>query len=94
MLDYAASMDSTLEENTPAQAGVALASAPPAEEAPAQAPLAQESQDCELASWDLEKESQAELWDGQAPLDPDGDELSESSLSVWEPGAPKKHKGT
>lgn len=93
MLDYAASMDSTLEENTLAQAGVAVASAPPEEEAPAQAPLALESQDCELASWDLEKESQAESWDGQAPLDPEGDELSESSLSVWEPGAPKKHKG-
>ncbi|EPQ19892.1 C2 domain-containing protein 2 [Myotis brandtii] len=80
MLDYAASMDSNCQEGTPSQPEAALASAPPEE-------------DCELASWDSEKESQAEAWDGHAPLDPEGDELSESSLSVWEPGAPKKHRG-
>lgn len=97
MLDYAASMDSKGQEDTPSQPGAALASAPPEEEeeeeASAQAAPAPERQDSELASWDSEKESQAEAWDGHAPLDPDGDELSESSLSVWEPGAPKKHKG-
>lgn len=96
MLDYAASMDSTCQEDTPPQPEVAVASAPPEEEeeASAQASPAPEPQDCELASWDSEKGSQAEGWDGHAPLDPEGDELSESSLSVWEPGAPKKHKGT
>ncbi|XP_036207298.1 C2 domain-containing protein 2 isoform X2 [Myotis myotis] len=97
MLDYAASMDSNCQEGTPSQPEAASASAPPEEEeeaASAQALPAPEPQDCELASWDSEKESQAEVWDGQAPLDPEGDELSESSLSVWEPGAPKKHRGT
>ena len=94
MLDYAASMDSTQEGDTSSQSEMALATAPPEEEAPAQAPLALEPRGCELPSWDLEKESQAEAWDGQASLDPDGDGLSESSLSAWEPGAPKKHKGT
>ncbi|XP_036207301.1 C2 domain-containing protein 2 isoform X5 [Myotis myotis] len=96
MLDYAASMDSNCQEGTPSQPEAASASAPPEEEeeaASAQALPAPEPQDCELASWDSEKESQAEVWDGQAPLDPEGDELSESSLSVWEPGAPKKHRG-
>ncbi|XP_053773342.1 C2 domain-containing protein 2 [Desmodus rotundus] len=93
MLDYAASMDSTQEGDTSSQSEMALATAPPEEEAPAQAPLALEPPGCELPSWDLEKESQAEAWDGQASLDPDGDGLSESSLSAWEPGAPKKHKG-
>ncbi|XP_023602030.1 C2 domain-containing protein 2 [Myotis lucifugus] len=96
MLDYAASMDSSCQEGTPSQPEAASASAPPEEEeeeASAQASPAPEPQDCELASWDSEKESQAEAWDGHAPLDPEGDELSESSLSVWEPGAPKKHRG-
>ncbi|KAM5333593.1 C2 domain-containing protein 2 isoform 1-T1 [Glossophaga mutica] len=93
MLDYAASMDSTHEGDTSSQPEMALAAAPPEEEASAQAPLALEPLGCELSSWDLEKESQAEAWDGQASLDPDGDGLSESSLSAWEPDAPKKHKG-
>ncbi|XP_059542496.1 C2 domain-containing protein 2 isoform X3 [Myotis daubentonii] len=96
MLDYAASMDSNCQEGTPSQPEAASAPAPPEEEeeaASAQASPAPEPQDCELASWDSEKESQAEVWDGHAPLDPEGDELSESSLSVWEPGAPKKHRG-
>ncbi|XP_070263257.1 C2 domain-containing protein 2 isoform X2 [Myotis yumanensis] len=95
MLDYAASMDSNCQEGTLSQPEAALASAPPEEEeeASAQASPAPEPQDCELASWDSEKESQAEAWDGHAPLDLEGDELSESSLSVWEPGAPKKHRG-
>ncbi|KAM8817538.1 C2 domain-containing protein 2 isoform 1-T1 [Rhynchonycteris naso] len=93
MMDYAASMDGTHEEDTLSQPGVALASVPSEAEASAQAPPVLEPQNCELASWDLEKESQAEAWDNQAPLEPDGDELSESSLSVWEPDAPKKHKG-
>lgn len=95
MLDYAASMDSNQEEAALSQPGVASASAsaPPEEAASAQAPPALEPQDCELASLDFEKESQAEAWDGHPALDPDGDALSESSLNVWEPGAPKKHKG-
>ncbi|XP_054434606.1 C2 domain-containing protein 2 isoform X2 [Pteronotus mesoamericanus] len=93
MLDYAASMDSTHEGNTSSQPELASASAPPEEEASALAPPALEPQSRELASWDLEKESQSEAWDNQAALDPEGDELSESSLSAWEPGAPKKHKG-
>lgn len=100
MLDYAASMDSSCQEDAPSPPGAASASAPPEEEAEAeeeedaaasaQAALAPEPQDGELASWE---ESQAEVWDGHALRDPEGDELSESSLSVWEPGAPKKHKG-
>ncbi|XP_053513777.1 C2 domain-containing protein 2 isoform X1 [Artibeus jamaicensis] len=93
MLDYAASTDSAHEVDTSSQPELALAAAPPEEEASAQAPLALEPPGCELSSWDSEKESQAEAWDGQASLDPDGDRLSESSLSAWEPGAPKKHKG-
>ncbi|XP_036898906.1 C2 domain-containing protein 2 isoform X2 [Sturnira hondurensis] len=94
MLDYAASTDSTHEADASPQPEMALAAAPPEEEASAQAPLALEPLGCELSSWDSEKESQAEAWDGQASLDPDGDGLSESSLSAWEPGAPKKHKGS
>lgn len=94
MLDYAASMDSTREDDALSQRGAAVASALPEEEPSARASLVLEPQDCELASLDLEKESQAEVWDDQAPQFPDGDELSESSLSVSEPGAAKKHKGT
>ncbi|XP_038437474.1 LOW QUALITY PROTEIN: C2 domain-containing protein 2 [Canis lupus familiaris] len=95
MLDYSASLDSARQEDTPSLLGTAAASAPPEEEE-ASAPLApepQEPQESELDSWDLDKESQASAWGSQAPLDPDGDELSESSLSVSEPGATKKHKG-
>lgn len=94
MLDYAASMDNTREGDAVSQPGAAAALAAPEEETSAPAPQAPEPLDCELASWDLEKESQAEGWDGQALLDPDGDTLSESSLSVWEPGTVRKHKGT
>lgn len=94
MLDYSASMDSARQEDTPTPGGAAAASAPPQEEASAPAPPAPEPQEGELDSWDLDKESQASAWGSQAPLDPDGDELSESSLSVSEPGTAKKHKGT
>lgn len=94
MLDYSASMDSARQEDTPTLVGAAAASAPLQEEASAPAPPAPEPQEGELDSWDLDKESQASAWGSQAPLDPDGDELSESSLSVSEPGTAKKHKGT
>lgn len=92
MLDYTASMDGTLREDTPPHAGAAALPAPHEGEAPA--PPAPEPQQGELGPWDLGPESQAPAWDSQAPLEPDGDELSESSLSVSEPGAAKKHKGT
>ncbi|XP_043449484.1 C2 domain-containing protein 2 isoform X2 [Prionailurus bengalensis] len=95
MLDYAASVDGTPQEDPPSLPGAAAVSAPQEEEAPAPAPAppAPEPQERELGSWDLDQESQAPAWDSQAPLDPDGDELSESSLSVSEPDAAKKHKG-
>lgn len=93
MLDYSASMDSARQEDTPTLVGAAAASAPLQEEASAPAPPAPEPQEGELDSWDLDKESQTSAWGSQAPLDPDGDELSESSLSVSEPGTAKKHKG-
>uniref|UniRef100_A0A8C3YI46 C2 calcium dependent domain containing 2 n=1 Tax=Catagonus wagneri TaxID=51154 RepID=A0A8C3YI46_9CETA len=107
VLDYAASADSARQDDTPDQPGVAaVASAPPEEEeeeeddkeeeaASARAPPALEPQESELDCWDLEKGPQAGAWGGQAPPDLDGDELSESSLSVsgLEPGAAKKHKG-
>ncbi|XP_044892518.1 C2 domain-containing protein 2 isoform X2 [Felis catus] len=92
MLDYAASVDGTPQEDPPSLPGAAAVSAPQEEEAPAPAPPAPEPQERELGSWDLDQESQAPAWDSQAPLDPDGDELSESSLSVSEPDAAKKHK--
>ncbi|XP_039101372.1 C2 domain-containing protein 2 isoform X5 [Hyaena hyaena] len=92
MLDYTASMDGTLREDTPPHAGAAALPAPHEGEAPA--PPAPEPQQGELGPWDLGPESQAPAWDSQAPLEPDGDELSESSLSVSEPGAAKKHKGS
>ncbi|XP_044892519.1 C2 domain-containing protein 2 isoform X3 [Felis catus] len=94
MLDYAASVDGTPQEDPPSLPGAAAVSAPQEEEAPAPAPPAPEPQERELGSWDLDQESQAPAWDSQAPLDPDGDELSESSLSVSEPDAAKKHKGS
>ncbi|KAK1344315.1 hypothetical protein QTO34_014881 [Cnephaeus nilssonii] len=90
MLDYAASMDSNCQEDTASQPGVAVASAPPEEEeeaeeeASAQASPAPGPQDCELASWDSEKESQAEAWDGHAPLDPRG--MSCRRVPEWREG--------
>ena len=101
MLDYAASMDSARQKDGPGQPGAAVAAAPPEEEeeeeeTPAGARLALEPQETELDSWDSEKEPLAGAWGGQAPLDPAGDERSESSLSVseLEPGASQKRKGT
>ncbi|XP_059777596.1 C2 domain-containing protein 2 isoform X3 [Balaenoptera ricei] len=103
MLDYAASMDSTRRKDGPGQPGAAVAAAPPEEEeeeeeeeeTPAGARLALEPQEAELDSWDSEKEPPAGAWGGQAPLEPAGDERSESSLSVseLEPGASQKRKG-
>ncbi|XP_036870654.2 C2 domain-containing protein 2 [Manis javanica] len=93
MLDYTASMDGAHQEDTSSHLGAAAASAPPKEEASVQAPPAPEPLESELDSWDLGKECQAAAWGSQPPLEPDGDELSESSLSVSEPGAAKKHKG-
>ncbi|XP_073743163.1 C2 domain-containing protein 2 isoform X2 [Callorhinus ursinus] len=93
MLDYSASVDGAHQEDTPSLVGAAATPAPREDEASAPAPPAPEPQESELDSWDLDKESQASAWGSQAPLDPNGDELSESSLSVSEPGAAKKHKG-
>ncbi|XP_033088439.1 C2 domain-containing protein 2 isoform X2 [Trachypithecus francoisi] len=93
MHGYMASVDSTHQEDAPSHPEVAAASAPPEEAESAQASLAPKPQEDELDSWDLEKEPQAMAWSSQALLDPDGDELSESSVSVSEPGAAKKHKG-
>ena len=99
MLDYAASMDGARQEAAPQdQPEVAVTSAPPKEEeeAPVGTLPALEPQEIELDSWDLEKEPPAGAWGGQALQDPEGDELSESSLSVseLEPAAAKKNKGT
>lgn len=97
MLDYAASMDGAHQEDAPQdQPEAAVTSAPPEEEAPVGTLPALEPQEIELDSWDLEKEPPAGAWGGQALQDPEGDELSESSLSVseLEPAAAKKHKGT
>uniref|UniRef100_G1L5V3 C2 calcium dependent domain containing 2 n=2 Tax=Ailuropoda melanoleuca TaxID=9646 RepID=G1L5V3_AILME len=93
MLDYSASVDSARQEDTLSLVGAAAAPAALEDEASAPDPPALEPQEGELDSWDLDKESQASAWGSQAPLEPDGDELSESSLSVSEPGAAKKHKG-
>ncbi|XP_011892729.1 PREDICTED: C2 domain-containing protein 2 isoform X1 [Cercocebus atys] len=93
MQGYMASVDSTHQEDAPSHLEVAAASALPEEAESAQASLAPKPQEDELDSWDLEKEPQAVAWSSQALLDPDGDELSESSVSVSEPGAAKKHKG-
>ncbi|XP_012860821.1 C2 domain-containing protein 2 isoform X1 [Echinops telfairi] len=97
MLDYAASMDCEHPEEAPSHPGDAIATTPTPtlleEDPPAQAPLAHEPQENELDSWDLEKESKDAGWGGHDLLDPDGDELSESSLTASEPGASKKHKG-
>ncbi|XP_032132700.1 C2 domain-containing protein 2 isoform X2 [Sapajus apella] len=94
MQDYAASVDSAHREDAPSHPEAATASAPLEEAESAQAPSDPNPQEDELDSWDLEKEPQAAAWSGPALLDPDGDELSESSLSVSEPGAAKKHKGS
>ncbi|XP_017710684.1 PREDICTED: C2 domain-containing protein 2 isoform X1 [Rhinopithecus bieti] len=93
MHGYMASVDSTHQEDAPSHPEVAAASAPLEEAESAQASLAPKPQEDELDSWDLEKEPQAMAWSSQALLDPDGDELSESSVSVSEPGTAKKHKG-
>ncbi|KAM9696981.1 C2 domain-containing protein 2 isoform 1-T1 [Dama dama] len=98
MLDYAASMDGARQEAVPQdQPEVAVTSALPKEEeeAPVGTLPALEPQEIELDSWDLEKEPPAGAWGGQALQDPEGDELSESSLSVseLEPATAKKHKG-
>lgn len=96
MLDYAASMDGAHQEDAPQdQPERAVTSAPPEEEAPVGTLPVLEPQEIELDSWDLEKEPPAGAWGGQALQDPEGDELSESSLSVseLEPAAAKKHKG-
>ncbi|KAK2089961.1 C2 domain-containing protein 2 [Saguinus oedipus] len=84
MQDYAASVDSGHQEDTQSHPEAAAAPAPPEEAESAQAPSAPNPQDDELDSWDLEKEPQAAAWSSPALLDPDGDELSESSVS--EPG--------
>lgn len=97
MLDYAASMDGAHQEDAPQdQPEGPVTSAPPEEEAPVGTLPVLEPQEIELDSWDLEKEPPAGAWGGQALQDPEGDELSESSLSVseLEPAAAKKHKGT
>lgn len=97
MLNYAASMDSTNQgEATSAlchpEATEASAAPPPEENEPAQALPALEPREDDLDSWDLEKESPVASWSGPVLQDPDGDELSESSLSTSELGAIKKHK--
>lgn len=97
MLNYAASMDSTNQgEATSAlchpEATEASAATPPEENEPAQALPALEPREDDLDSWDLEKESPVASWSGPVLQDPDGDELSESSLSTSELGAIKKHK--
>ncbi|XP_032756240.1 C2 domain-containing protein 2 [Rattus rattus] len=97
MLNYAASMDSTNQgEATSAlchpEATEASAAPPPEENEPAQALPALEPREEDLDSWDLEKESPVASWSGPVLQEPDGDELSESSLSTSELGAIKKHK--
>ncbi|KAM6162798.1 C2 domain-containing protein 2 [Erethizon dorsatum] len=93
MLDYVASMDSAHQEDAPATLEAAMPSAPPAEDKPAPVPAAPQPPDPELDPWDVEKEAAAAAWSRPRLLEPDGDELSESSLSAWELGAPKKRKG-
>nr|XP_055135742.1 C2 domain-containing protein 2 isoform X2 [Symphalangus syndactylus] len=92
MQGYMASVDSTHQEDAPSHLERTAASAPPEEAESAQASLAPKPQEDELDSWDLEKEPQPAAWSSQVLLDPDGDELSESSVSVSEPDAAKKHK--
>ncbi|XP_013001528.2 C2 domain-containing protein 2 isoform X2 [Cavia porcellus] len=100
MLDYAASMDSAPQQNAlapvvataPVTLEAAAPSAPPAEHEPALEPAAPEHLEPELDPWDVHKEAAA-AWSRPCLLEPDGDELSESSLSAGELGAPKKRKG-
>lgn len=99
MLDYAASMDSTNQGDAPsalcpAEATIASATIPPEEDEPAQALPALQPREHDLDSWDLEKECPVAEWSSPAFQEPDGDELSESSLNASELGAIKKHKGT
>lgn len=98
MLDYAASMDSTKQGDAPStlcpQEAAEASSTSPPEDEPAQALPALKPREDDLDSWDLEKEPPAAAWSGPALQEPDGDELSESSLSASELGAIKKHKGT
>ncbi|XP_006870916.1 PREDICTED: C2 domain-containing protein 2 [Chrysochloris asiatica] len=94
MLDYAASMDSEHQEESLSHLEATVATVPLEEDPPVQAVPALDPQENELDSWDLEKEAQDDAeWDRHVLVDPDGDELSESSLSTSEPGAAKKHKG-
>ncbi|XP_041529226.1 C2 domain-containing protein 2 isoform X2 [Microtus oregoni] len=97
MLDYAASMDSTKQGDAPStlcpQEAAAASSTSPPEDEPAQALPTLKPREDDLDSWDLEKEPPAAAWSGPALQEPDGDELSESSLSASELGAIKKHKG-
>ncbi|XP_049641413.1 C2 domain-containing protein 2 [Suncus etruscus] len=96
MLDYAASMDRARHDPSPSPPGdvtvqdplegVAAAPAPPS-------PEVSENPDIKPDSWHPEKETLAAAWDGPDSLEPEGDALSENSLSVSEPEAPKKHKG-
>ncbi|GAB1300482.1 C2 domain-containing protein 2 [Apodemus speciosus] len=97
MLDYAASIDSTSQGDATStlchpEATEASATTPPEENEPAQTLPALKPKENDLDSWDLEKESPVALWSGPALQEPDGDELSESSLSTSELGAIKKHK--
>lgn len=98
MLDYAASVGSTKQGDAPSalcpQEAAAASSTSPPEDEPAQALPALKPREDDLDSWDLEKEPPAAPWSGPALQEPDGDELSESSLSASELGAIKKHKGT
>ncbi|XP_057621302.1 C2 domain-containing protein 2 isoform X2 [Chionomys nivalis] len=97
MLNYAASMDSTNQGDAPStlcpQEAVVASSTSPPEDEPAQALPALKPREDDLDSWDLEKEIPAAAWSGPALQEPDGDELSENSLSASELGAIKKHKG-
>lgn len=99
MLDYTASIDSTSQGDATSalchpEATEASATTPPEENEPAQTLPALKPKENDLDSWDLEKESPVASWRGPALQEPDGDELSESSLSTSELGAIKKHKGT
>lgn len=98
MLDYAASMDSTIQGDATSalchpEATEASATTPPEENEPAQILPTLKPRENDLDSWDLE-ESPVASWSGPALQEPNGDELSESSLSTSELGAMKKHKGT
>ncbi|XP_023571797.1 C2 domain-containing protein 2 [Octodon degus] len=96
MLDYAASMDSTPQEDalatTPATLEAAAPSAPPAQDEPTLVPTAPAALEPGLEPWEVETVEE-EARSRPCLLEPDGDELSESSLSAWELGVPKKRKG-